>query len=133
MLGALMALVALATCQREPSVTDIGTVTGQDAYDMVGQPVRIAGAKVQQVVSDQAFWMGPSASQRVLVVVPGEGSPVAAGDTVNVSGTVERVPSAAEGFRRLNLGTQAEDVLRIQIVYVQATQQDVRRSASQAE
>jgi hypothetical protein len=159
-LWALIAMAVLTACKRERSgspppsvelarahadaaaptaptpaaaVTDIATVTGPDAYDLVGRPVQV-GATVQQVVSDRAFWMGPSANQRVLVVVvPGEVPPIVEGDTVDVTGTLERVPSAPEGFRLLNLGTQAEDVLRIQIVYIHAARDDIHRSVMQAE
>jgi len=83
-----------------------GTVTTTDGQQLLpGVPSDLspfAGAtvdgglvRVQQVVGDEAFWIGESASDRLLVVVAssGESAPqVSEGQAVSFRGTVEPNP-----------------------------------------
>jgi hypothetical protein len=105
---------------RAAPVTDLGAIVGQDGPDLAGRPAQISGASVQDVVDERVFWIGPGDTRRVLVVV-GQPVNVKRGQTVNLTGTVERVPSDPEGLRPLDLAQQAEDLLRIQIVYIKAS------------
>jgi hypothetical protein len=111
---------------RATPVTDLAAIVGRDGPDLAGRPAQITGARVQQVVDQRVFWIGPSDTRRVLVVA-GQPVDVQQDQPVDVTGTVERVPSAPEGLRPLDLAQQAEDLLRIQIVYIRAS------SAVQAE
>lgn len=134
LLGALFATAGLAACERDRrappprnvelarvEAADVETIAGINGPDLAGRRVQLAGVPVQQVVSDRLLWIGPSAGQRVLVVLPDGQMNVQTGQRVNVTGTVERVPSAPDGLRRLDLPASGEDVLRIQVVYIQAS------------
>ena len=80
---------------------------------VVGQPVSADGVAVQAVVTDEGFWVGPDADQRVFVrfVVDGESAvDVQTGQTVDFDGVVTALPAgfvddigleAAEGAAQL--------------------------------
>jgi hypothetical protein len=134
--GLLLAPLALASCERDrhppapPNVElvkatpiDVEDIAGINGPDLAGKRVQVGGALVQELVTDRVFWIGPSPEQRVLVVMPGGSTgrlDVQPGQRVNLTGTVERVPSAPDGLRRLDLPAAGEDLLRLQVVYLQA-------------
>ena len=87
-------------------ITDLTMLAGgANLASMVGRPVQLSNVQVQDVVGDRTFWVGPSASNRVLVVLdekmsasqPGvEGRyDVTTGQTVNVSGMIQNVSDPA--------------------------------------
>lgn len=75
-----------------------------DRLPLVGRTVRLTAVEVQDVIGDQAFWIGPDENQRVLVAmqeVPPPGYPTDAdidinpGQTINLVGQVRRMPALA--------------------------------------
>lgn len=102
---------------------DVEAISGIDGPDLAGKRVQVTGALVQERVSDRVFWIGAGSERRVLVVSPGGAAgqvDVQPGQMVNLTGTVERVPSAPDGLRRLGLPAAGEALLRLQVVYLQA-------------
>ncbi|HXG85051.1 MAG TPA: hypothetical protein VNI84_13605 [Pyrinomonadaceae bacterium] len=84
-------------------------VTTPDRSSLVGRRVRLTDVKVQSVVGDRTFYVGPSESQRVLVVLdevktpnsPTEGRyDINAGQTISFTGVIEKVPSVEEARQR---------------------------------
>ena len=66
--------------------------------DLLGKRVEFKQVKVESVIGDVVFWVGPSKEQRVLVVMdqfldnPESKTVVRQGDTVTVMGVVEAMP-----------------------------------------
>lgn len=102
-----------------------------DPAPLVGKTVELVRAPVQQTAGDKAFWIGDSPRQRLLVVMEGERSEGASkwteGKSVDITGTVQRMPPAAEAARRWGLDQGA---LENQRLYIQA--QRVTESREQA-
>ena len=69
---------------------------GNDALvEREGEAVAADGATVQGVLSEEAFWVGGSSEERVLVVLEpeaGSAPAVEAGDRVSFRGTLEALP-----------------------------------------
>ena len=94
------------------TITDVATLVGpRDRVGLIGREVAIEGAQVLQVLSDRAFLIGPSLSQKAVVVfdpgaAPAGAAPppkVDAGDVVAVSGRLVALPPDAETQARLGL------------------------------
>jgi hypothetical protein len=72
------------------------TILNED--DLLGKRVEFDKVKVESVIGDVVFWVGPSKDQRVLVVmdqfldIPETKTVVNKGDTVTVMGVVEAMP-----------------------------------------
>lgn len=115
-------------------ITELETITGSnDAMHLVGQRVDLH-ADVQQVVSDVAFWVGPS-DNRLLVVIARDdrtghdrqtGHPsshrlsvMRAGQQATISGVVRRLPEA-EATHSWNLTRRDVEELAARGVYVHA-------------
>jgi hypothetical protein len=84
-------------------------VTPPDRSSLVGRRVRLTDVKVQSVIGDRTFYVGPSESQKVLVLLEEEKTPnspvegkvdVNPGQTVSFTGVIERVPSVEEARQR---------------------------------
>lgn len=108
-------------------ITDLTMLGTAATADMAGRQVMLTGVPVQEVVSDKGFWLG-SEAQRVFVVRGDESSPatppdgaVDAGQTVDVFGVVQRMPSdLTQQTTAWNLRSTDASVLANQPVYVQA-------------
>lgn len=118
--GNTSAMTAEGTANATGPITDIATFANTgDLTGLVGREVQLSNVRVQEVVGDRSFWVGPSADQRAFVVlneVPTPGTPtegrydVTAGQTINVNGQVRNVTDptfAANPIEGLPSGQQA--------------------------
>lgn len=85
-----------------------------------------------------AFWVGPSPTHRVLVIIPNGLVPVnmsnntaavSPGDLVNITGTVRKAPDATQLKAVYHLSKDEIDVVHREGVIVQASAIDVRGPA----
>ena len=101
---------------------------------LVDRPVQVTRVTVLDVVSDKGFWVGPNPSQRLFVVleedqtagqkVEGEAD-VNPGQTVNLTGDIERVTNVDEIRQRWNLQPPAVEALQGQQVFMLARTVDI--------
>jgi hypothetical protein len=89
-------------------ITDLAAIVGpRDRQGLAGREVTFEGVQVLQVLSDRAFLIGPSLSQRALVIYDktADDPPpkVATGDTVAVHGVMRPIPTDPEVQARLEL------------------------------
>ena len=95
-----------------------------------GKPVQARGVVVHSVVSDEGFWVGPSAADRVFVYLePGARrssgeSPfqVKAGQRITFTGTVRPVPAGAADALRGVSDAEGADQLTRQRAYIDVTE-----------
>lgn len=92
-------------------LTDVVTIVAvpvERRLPLVGQRVQLDSVAVQSVVGDETFWVGPSTTQQLFVALdPAPGlnrdveSPtdVNAGQQVNVTGVLRRVPASLDSMR----------------------------------
>lgn len=87
-------------------ITELAMITGASGLtSMVGRQVQLGNVRVQEVVGDRTFWVGPSADQRALVVLNEEPTPnqpgvegrydVTTGQVINVNGTIRNTNDPA--------------------------------------
>lgn len=97
---------------------------------MVGQSVQLNDVRVQDVIGDRVFWVGPSQDQRLFVRLeeqqtanqPVEGRvDVNTGQTVSLEGELRQLPSADQMRSQWNLDQNAVQALQGQQVYLHAT------------
>ncbi|MBW3637867.1 MAG: hypothetical protein KY445_15600 [Armatimonadetes bacterium] len=109
-------VVPVAGAATAPVKDLVVVVTRPVRPDLINRRVELSGVKVQSVVGDKTFWVGPSANQRLFVVLEEEKTPntpvegkvdVNAGQTVTMSGTIKKMPAMAEIRNRWTL-TDAE-------------------------
>jgi hypothetical protein len=110
------------------------TATNKQLF--VNQGFDIRNVPVQQTNNNQAFWIGANNSDTMLVVLTGNQNNAAnaniqQGQRVNVTGTIERAPSAAEAKRLWSLSDNDVNRLEQQGAYVQATQVQTEQSQTQ--
>jgi hypothetical protein len=93
-------------------VTDLTTITGEpNKQPLVGRQVWLIDTKVREVVGDRAFWIGRSNGQQVFAVLEAEEDAGAAGleldigegQTLTVTGVIEKLPSAEEAQQQWGL------------------------------
>ncbi|HET8637294.1 MAG TPA: hypothetical protein VFL96_10625 [Acidobacteriaceae bacterium] len=102
-------------------------LTSANKQPFVGQPFVINNVPVQNAANDRAFWIGANDNDTMLVVLTGNqnnarNSNAQKGVRVNISGTVERAPSAEQAKRMWSLSDDDAKKLEQQGVFVQATQ-----------
>lgn len=113
-------------------------VNTPDRQSLVGRRVRLNDVKVQSVVGDRTFYVGPSESQRIFVVLdeaktpdsPVEGKyDVTAGQTFSMTGTIERMPSVAEAEQRFGkLNNESElGKLKDQQIYLRVDSSNLKK------
>lgn len=88
-------------------ITDIAMLVGAtNLASMVGRPVQLTNVRVQDVVGDRTFWVGPDANQRAFVVLneqPTPGQPpegrynVEPSQVIGINGVVRNVTDPAFG------------------------------------
>lgn len=96
-----------ATGAAAGAVTDLALITGATGLtSMIGREVQLNNVRVQEVVGDRTFWVGPDTNQRALVVLNEERTPgqategrydVTPGQIINVNGTIRNTSDAAFG------------------------------------
>jgi hypothetical protein len=102
-------------------------LTAPNKQPFVSQPFVINNVPVRKPANDRAFWIGANDSDTMLVVLTGNqnnaGNPnVQNGVRVNISGTVERAPSAEQAKRMWSLSDEDAKKLEQQGVFVQTAQ-----------
>ena len=94
------------------TITDVATLVGpRDRGGLIGREVALQGAQVLQVLSDRAFLIGPSLSQKAIVVfdpgaAPSGAAPppkIDAGDVVAVTGRLVALPKDMATLASLGL------------------------------
>lgn len=93
---------------------------------LVGQPFDIRNVPVQEKDGDHALWIGANNMGPMLVVLVGNeathaDAAIAQGSRVDVTGTVERAPSAQIAQRQWKLSADGAKRLEQEGAYVQAT------------
>lgn len=97
-----MPLVATpaAAALAAPIVDEMVIVAVPDRMPLAGRTAALLDVKVQTVLGDSAFWVGPTPSQRLLVVVsdsaetwPGMTLDIEPGQTLAVAGVLRTVPA----------------------------------------
>jgi len=116
--------------QTGDEITDVLIIVAEpNRPSLVGRRVRFTNVKVQDVVGDRTFYVGPSASQRMFVALEEEPSPnspvegkvnVNPGQTVSFTGTIVAMPTVDEAKKRFGrMMNDAElNALKNQQIYI---------------
>lgn len=116
--------------QTGDEITDVLIIVAEpNRPSLVGRRVRFTNVKVQDVVGDRTFYVGPGANQRMFVALEEEPSPnspvegkvdVNPGQTVSFTGTIMAMPTVDEAKKRFGrLMNDAElNVLNNQQIYI---------------
>lgn len=95
--------------------------------ELVDKHAQLTEVRVQEVVGDKTFWVGPSRRERVLVYLeednswwqPVEGGiDVRAGQVVNLRAAITRLPSPEQIQRQWDLTAEAFEALKGQPIYL---------------
>jgi hypothetical protein len=91
-----------------------------------GQSLQVSGASVTKRVNNDVFWVGSNSSAPLLVVISAPANPasarnVTAGESVNVSGTIEKAPPADEAKKDWGLDDAGTQRLEKEGAYLNAT------------
>lgn len=102
-------------------------LTASNKREFEGKALEASGVPVLKKVTNHVFWVGPNNSAApLLVVVSASGNALAAnlqtGETVNVSGTVEKAPPAAKAEKNWGLDNTEAARLQQEGAYLNATQ-----------
>lgn len=102
-------------------ITDINSVVNEpNEENLVNRPIQLNSVRVLAVASDKLFVVGSNPTEALLVSIP-EGSNVEPGQTVNITGTLQRIPPPNDIIQMWNLTQEQADALQGEIVYLQAT------------
>lgn len=113
---------------RTPVVVTTGSgvavLNSDNKAPFVGHSFDLRGARVQTAVTNNVFWVGNGRSRPMLLVVVNNpvasATPIAAGDLVAASGTVEKAPPAAQAKNEWHLNDTGVRQLEAQQVYLQS-------------
>ena len=99
--------------------------TNRQAF--LGKNIELTNSQVLHGVTDNVLWVGPRDEQSLLVVLSGaanttKNAGVGNGDQVNVTGTVEKAPSAEQAKQQWHLNDDGAKRLEQQGVYLSASQ-----------
>lgn len=112
-------------------ITDVVVVaTTQDQQSLVNRQVQLTNTPVQSVVGDRTFWVGPSNTQQMFVVLDealDSGSTekrldVNAGQMLTINGLLRPMPNTADAQKQWGLSATETEALKSQKVYLQASQ-----------
>lgn len=120
-------------------ITDVLIIVAEpNRPSLVGRRVRFSNVKVQDVVGDRTFYVGPGANQRMFVALEEEPSPnspvegkvdVNRGQTVSFTGTIMAMPTVDEAKKRFGrLMNEAElNNLRNQQIYIRTDKVNIEK------
>lgn len=105
----------------------VAVLNATDKQAFVGQAFQVRDVPVQGEPGTTALWIGTNSSTPMLVVLTGNGNSAAnanirQGDRVNVTGTVEKAPSAANAKTKWGLNDSGAKQLEQQGAFVQANE-----------
>lgn len=112
-------------------ITDVVVIaTTQDQQSLVNRQVQLTNTPVQSVIGDRTFWVGPSNTQQMLVVLDealDSGSTekrldVNQGQTLTINGLLRPMPNTADAQKQWGLSAAEAEALKSQKVYLQASQ-----------
>ena len=111
-------------------ITDMLVVANdRNPATYVGRPASFANVKVQSVVGDRGFWIGPNADQQLFVVIDeanvGQTEnrvQVVAGQTLTLNGVIQKLPPLDQAPREWGLNASNSAALANQQVYLHASQ-----------
>ena len=114
----------------EPITDVVAIATTQDQQSLVNRQVQLTNTPVQSVIGDRTFWVGPSNTQQMLVVLDealDSGSTekrlaVKAGQTLTINGLLRPMPNTADAQKQWGLSAAEAEALKSQKVYLQASQ-----------
>jgi hypothetical protein len=117
----------------EPITDLLLIVDASDQPALVGKQVQSEGVKVQSVVGDKTFWVGPSTDQQLFVVLeedpsagPTEGQlDINPGQTVTLTGEVRQLPPMDEARAQWSLSDANSAQLANQQVYLYAKRANI--------
>ena len=117
-------------------VDEAAIVDAPDRSAMVGRAVALLGVRVQTVAGDSAFWVGPSSSRQLFVVLDSQAVTrrldVEPGQTVAVAGVIRALPTDLARVRSAwNLTAANEAILAREGVYLEASRVELLRPAGQ--
>jgi hypothetical protein len=101
-----------------------------DPTTLVGDRAKLINVPVQQVLSERAFFVGPSAQQRMLVLLDkgmdagASGASkvtIAAGQPVSLVGVVEKMPTQEAISQQYQISSDNYTVIQAQKAYLHAT------------
>jgi hypothetical protein len=118
---------APATSAAVLSGSGVQILSSTDKQALVGQPFEIRNVPVAETTGSRAFWITANNLTPMLVVLTGNENGAAnaviePGVRVNITGAVERAPSAAQAKRLWSLSDNGATRLEQEGAYVQATQ-----------
>ncbi len=112
-------------------ITDVVVVTTtQDQQSLVNRQVQLTNTPVQGVTGDRTFWVGPSNTQQMLVVLDEaldsggteKRLDVNPGQTLTINGLLRPMPNTADAQKQWGLTAAEAEALKSQKVYLQASQ-----------
>jgi hypothetical protein len=112
-------------------ITDVVVVTTtQDQQSLVNRQVQLTNTPVQTVTGDRTFWVGPSNTQQMLVVLDEaldsggteKRLDVNQGQTLTINGLLRPMPNTADAQKQWGLTAAEAEALKSQKVYLQASQ-----------
>lgn len=110
-----------------PEIRGMGLeiLTATDRRPFVGRSFQVSTVPVINKTNDQAVWIGTKTTPPMLLILGNGASPpnttIVAGSLLDVTGTVDKAPPAAQAKSQWNLSTKAASQLENQGVYIQAT------------
>lgn len=118
-------IVQPATTQLMGSGVAVLNATNKQPF--VGRPFNVTNVPVQNIVNDHAFWIGTRNIAPMLVVLEGANNTtananIAQGDHINIVGTVEKAPPAAQAKQQWSLNDDQARQLEQQGAYIQASE-----------
>ncbi|HEX5234834.1 MAG TPA: hypothetical protein VFW25_05830 [Silvibacterium sp.] len=110
----------------------VQALTSTDKAGLVGQSFDISNVQVQQKSRNGAFWIGANKTAPMLVVLNrgarnSTWASIAPSNRVNITGVIERAPSAAQARRLWSLNNAQTNRLEQEGAYVQAAEVQVGR------
>jgi hypothetical protein len=110
----------------QPVIQGMGVeiLTALDRKPFVGRNFQVTTVPVISKVSDQAVWIGTKTAPPMLLILNANnpaGPSIVAGSLLDVNGTIEKAPSAAQARHEWHLPGDAVSQLEKQGAYIQAT------------
>ena len=108
----------------------VAFATAADATTLIGRKAKLTNVQVQKVITDRAFFVGPSAQQQMLVLLDkgmdagasaGNKVTIAAGQPVSLIGVVEALPTQEAVNQTYGVSATDFAALQSQKAYLHAT------------
>lgn len=105
----------------------VAVLNATNKQPFVGRPFNITNVPVQTVINDHTLWVGANGATPMLVVLAGNNNTapnanISEGSRININGTVEKAPPAAQAKQQWSLSDDDANRLAQQGAYIQATE-----------